>query len=267
MELVQEPKIKKMNPLTILKISGKIVEDAGKLEKVLQKFTAIKHDKILVHGGGKQATELCLKLGIEPKLVEGRRITDKETLQIVTMVYAGWTNKLVVSQLQKLNCNASGFSGADHNLILAKKRSNTAVDFGFVGDIQKVNIKALQKLISAHIVPVFCAITHDGNGQLLNTNADSIAMELSSALSPFYKVDLQFCSDKEGVLADPRDETSIFRHIPFQNFSKYKQRGIISEGMIPKMENAYLALKNGVQAVKICGINGIDSEKGTKLYL
>ncbi|MDB4727185.1 acetylglutamate kinase [Saprospiraceae bacterium] len=256
-----------MKPLTVLKIGGKLVESESELNEVLQQFSNINHTKILVHGGGKMATEICERLGIPPKMVNGRRITDEKTLKVVTMVYAGWTNKLIVSQLQKIKTQAMGFSGADGNMILAKKRSVKEIDFGFAGDIQKVNVEGLNKWLLDGITPVFCAITHDGNGQLLNTNADTIATSLASALSSKYHVRLNFCFEKEGVLANTADDTSVFRMIQYDNFSKLQKQGIIKGGMIPKMENAFQALVAGVNEVKICGILGINSDKGTHFYL
>ena len=256
-----------MKPLTILKIGGKLVEDEAKLNDVLQKFSNIKHSKILVHGGGKSATEMCLKLGITTKMTNGRRITDKETLKVVTMIYAGWANKLIVSKLQGFDCNSIGFSGADGNMILAKKRPLRDIDFGYVGDIEKVNSEALKKWILEGFTPVFCAITHDGKGQILNTNADTIARSLATALSSDFDVELKFCFEKEGVLSNPNDDASAFRLIQYEDYPKFQKNGVISEGMIPKMDNAFQALKSGVNAVKICGISGIDSKRGTHLYL
>ncbi len=255
-----------MNPLTIIKIGGKLLDHKTTLHDTITAFAKIDRPKILVHGGGKRASEFSQKLGVKTQMINGRRITDEATLEIATMVYAGLINKQLVSLLQKMNCNAIGFSGADGNLIRSQKRPVQEVDFGFVGDVEQVNTSLLVTLLKQGIVPVFCAITHDGNGQLLNTNADTIAATLATALSNYFKVSLKFCFEKEGVLADPTDETSVFRDLSKKDYAFYQENGIISDGMIPKLDNAFTAKKSNVHKVVICGPNGILEQKGTEIW-
>ena len=195
--------------LHILKIGGKLIENPPRLERLLSDFTNLNGHKILVHGGGKRASQLCHALSIEPKMIEGRRITDEPTLEIVTMVYAGLINKNIVSQLQALGCNAIGLSGADGNAILAHKRIVKTIDYGFAGDIDAVNTNTIAGLVNLNLTPVFCAITHNGKGQLLNTNADTIAATLATALVKQYDVHLKYCFEKKGVLSDPDNDDSV----------------------------------------------------------
>lgn len=239
--------------LNIIKIGGNVIDDDIQLETFLEKFAAIPGKKVLVHGGGKIATRLATKLGLEAKMVEGRRITDKDMLDVVTMVYAGLTNKNIVATLQKHTCDAIGLSGADGNVIKAVKRPVKEIDYGFAGDIlaDSVNSLAIKKFLDAGFTPIFSAITHNGSGQLLNTNADTIAAALSTAMSDHYETSLIYCFEKNGVLLDVNDENSVIENITAKDFTKYKERGIISDGMIPKLQNAFDAINKGVKSVYI----------------
>lgn len=239
--------------LNIIKIGGNVIDDDIQLEAFLEKFAAIPGKKILVHGGGKIATRLGSRLGIEAKLVEGRRVTDKEMLDVVTMVYAGLTNKSIVASLQKYQCDAIGLSGADGNVIKSVKRPVREIDYGFVGDIlaDSVNTLAIKKFLEAGFTPVFSAITHNGNGQLLNTNADTIASALSTSLSGLYDTSLIYCFEKNGVLTDVMDDNSVIETITAKQFEGYKEQGVISDGMIPKLQNAFDAINKGVKSVYI----------------
>lgn len=250
--------------LTILKIGGKVVEDPTVLDQVLQDFVQLPGAKILVHGGGAKASQLGKKLNVPAQMIEGRRVTDEATLEIVTMVYAGLYNKKVVAQLQSKNCNALGLSGADGNLIKAHKRIVQTIDYGFAGDIDAVDAHGIDHLLKANFTPVFCAITHDQQGQLLNTNADTIAAELSQAMAKLYEVQLVLCLDFDGVLADPKDAKSLIPSLDYQQYKQHQQSGVISGGMIPKLDNAFAAIANGVDSVKICGPRTI-LEGGTVL--
>lgn len=242
-----------MQQLSVIKIGGNVIDDPTLLDKFLQDFSAIKGAKILVHGGGKIASKLAVDLGIEAKLVDGRRITDENTIDIVTMVYAGLVNKKIVAKLQAKNCNALGLSGADGNSLRAIKRPVKEIDYGFVGDIptDAVNVSLLNRLLIDGFMPVFSAITHDGKGQLLNTNADTIASSLATALSSHYECSLLYCFEKKGVLKDVNDDDSVIREIPSSSFLSLQQQGVISGGMIPKIKNAFDAIENGVKNVFI----------------
>jgi len=256
------------NKLTIVKVGGFIFEDEYKLDSFLSNFSKISGNKILVHGGGKIASNFSKKLGIVPIMHEGRRVTDKETLDVVVMTYAGLLNKKLVSKLQKLSCNAIGLSGADANLIKAKKRNIENVNYGYVGDITYVDKNILQKMISSDLYPVICSLTHDGNGQILNTNADTIAAELSVALADLYDVSLKYCSEIPGVLEKLGNYDSLIKTIDSTSYKKLKQKNIISDGMIPKLENCFNALKNGVDKVFVGGIDILNSEeKSTQLKI
>lgn len=239
--------------LNIIKIGGNVIDDDIQLETFLEKFAAIPGKKILVHGGGKIATRMATKLGLEAKMVEGRRITDKDMLDVVTMVYAGLTNKNIVAALQKHNCDAIGLSGADGNVIKAVKRPVREIDYGFAGDIlaDSVNSLAIKKFLDAGFTPVFSAITHNGTGQLLNTNADTIASALATSLADHYETSLIYCFEKNGVLMDVNDDNSVIENINAQQFETYKDRGVISDGMIPKLQNAFDAINRGVKSVYI----------------
>lgn len=249
--------------ISIVKIGGAFLEEAHLLERICQAFAAMEGPRILVHGGGKRATEVSKALGIVPKLVEGRRITDAQTLEVVTMVYAGWANKTIVSRLQSLQCNALGVSGADANLIRAVKRPVQHVDYGFVGDVKNVDHGILSDLLQLGLVPVFCAITHDGRGQLLNTNADTIAASLAASLSKTHQTTLYYCFEKEGVLEDLSDPQSVIPLITSEGFRELKDAGVIDQGMIPKIHNGLQALRAGVAEVCI-GSPGLLSGKAGK---
>lgn len=251
--------------LTILKIGGKLLDDEALLGSVLSAFAKIEGAKILVHGGGKKGSEISRRLGIEPQMVEGRRITDAATLEVVTMVYAGLLNKTVVAKLQALGCNAIGLSGADGNAILAKKRGAGAIDYGFAGDIESVNTQMLISLLGGNMTPVFSPITHDGHGQLLNTNADTIARMLAVSLAQNFEVTLKFCFEKNGVLLDPSDDASVLPLLDFEAYERHKTAGVISEGMLPKLDNAFAAKNGGVREVWVCGINGVLEQYGTRI--
>ena len=242
-----------MKQLTIIKIGGNVIDSSEKLHQFLLDFTALPGDKILVHGGGKIATELGTSLGVEAKMVEGRRITDIETLRIVTMVYAGLINKNMVAQLQAKGCNAIGLSGADGNVIKAVKRPVKTIDYGYVGDLDESSVSSatLDSLLKANFIPVLCAITHDGDSQLLNTNADTIASAVAVAMSAFYETRLVYCFEKKGVLRDVEDELSLVTEIKSNEFETLKQEGVVSGGMIPKLHNAFEAIRQGVKAVYI----------------
>jgi acetylglutamate kinase len=255
------------NQLIIIKIGGNVVDNPSVLSKVLDDFAKIPQRKILVHGGGKIADVLLKKLNIEPQKIEGRRITDEATLDVVTMVYAGLINKKIVAQLQARACNAMGLTGADLNAILAHKRTKGNIDYGFAGDIDAVNTEGVAALLDIAQTLVFAPITHDKNGQLLNTNADTIASTLAVRLSSKFKVTLKYVFEKKGVLSDVNDEDSVISNINFDDFQKGKSDGTFFEGMIPKLDNAFDAMKNGVQSVVICGIEGINEEIGTTLSL
>ncbi|WP_027137681.1 acetylglutamate kinase [Gaetbulibacter saemankumensis] len=237
--------------LSIVKIGGNIIEDDTALNAFLQLFSNLKGKKILVHGGGKRATHIASKLGIESKMLNGRRITDAETLEVITMVYGGLVNKNVVAKLQAQEVNAIGLTGADANSILSDKRPIKEVDFGFVGDVKKVNYKAVDKLISADFTPVFCAITHDGNGQLLNTNADTITSQLAVGMSQVYETSIYYCFELNGVLKDINDKNSVIKHIDTKLYRELLQQGVIADGMLPKLENCFDALNNGVKTINM----------------
>lgn len=242
-----------MQQLTVVKIGGNIIDDEKQLSSFLRSFAAVKGYKILVHGGGKIATEIGKKLGIEPNYVNGRRITDAATLDIVTMVYAGSINKKIVATLQASACNAIGLTGADANLIEANRRPIKEVDYGFVGDVksEQVNNKVLKAFLENGLTPIFAPLTHDGAGIMLNTNADTIAQELAKSMAGLMDVQLIYCFEKKGVLTDPADEESVIGRIDEQGFEDLKQKGIISDGMIPKLENAFAAIRKGVKKVLI----------------
>lgn len=236
--------------LSIIKIGGNVIENQDELSKFLLSFSQLEGLKILVHGGGKLATQLATQLGIESKIFQGRRITDADTLKIITMVYAGLTNKNIVAQLQANDCNAIGLSGADGNTIEAHKRPVRDIDFGFVGDVEKVNYKVIYQLLNVGLTPVFCAMTHNGHGQLLNTNADTIASELAIGMSSIYETTLYYCFEKKGVLMDVNDDDSVVTAIDSKSYETLLADNVIADGMLPKMENCFHALNNNVQ--KVC---------------
>ncbi|RVU00846.1 acetylglutamate kinase [Mucilaginibacter limnophilus] len=242
-----------MESIHIIKIGGNVIDNSENLYHFLQDFTGLDGYKILVHGGGKVATQLSEQLGLEAKLVDGRRITDIETLRVVTMVYGGLINKNIVAQLQRFGTNAIGLTGADGDFIRTKKRPVKTIDYGFVGDIdeQSINPQNISRLLEAGFTPVFCAITHDGDGQLLNTNADTIASALAVSLARLYEVTLVYCFEKRGVLHDINDEESIIRDIDPHKYEELKKEQIIHSGMLPKLDNAFAAISCGVKTVII----------------
>ncbi|PQJ73740.1 acetylglutamate kinase [Polaribacter butkevichii] len=240
-----------MEKLSIIKIGGNIIEDETSLHAFLKLFSNLEGNKILVHGGGKRATHVASKLGIESKMVNGRRITNAETLEVITMVYGGLVNKNIVAKLQALQIDAIGLTGADINSIQSEKRPVKEVDFGFVGDVKKVASNAIDKLIKANFTPVFCAITHDGNGQLLNTNADTIASTIAVGMSKIYETSIYYCFELNGVLKDFNDKNSVVKYINTNTYKELLKDEIITDGMIPKIDNCFDALNNGVARVHI----------------
>ncbi len=235
----------------IIKIGGNIIDDDQKLASFLKNFSDIKEKKILVHGGGKQATKLAKQLNIPQQLVDGRRITDAETLKIVTMVYAGYINKNIVAQLQLHHCNAIGLTGTDGNAILAHKRRDSAVDYGFAGDVDDINTDLIKGLLDQNLTIVFAPITHNGEGQLLNTNADTIAQEVGKGMGRQYEVTLVYSFEKTGVLLDVNDDNSVIHKLNPSSYQLLKSEQKIFAGMIPKLDNAFSALNNGVKKVII----------------
>ena len=241
-----------------------MVEDETQLAQLLKDFSAIEGRKVLVHGGGRRATQVASQLGIESKMVNGRRITDAEMLSVVTMVYGGLVNKNLVAQLQANGVNALGLTGADMDVIRSHKRPlKDGIDFGFVGDVDKANGEMLSKLIEEGVVPVMAPLTHDGQGHILNTNADTIASETAKALAPYYDVTLIFSFEKKGVLRNPDDDDSVIPSITRADFIKYKEDGTISGGMLPKIENALAAIDAGVKKVIITLATALDGQSGT----
>ncbi len=232
--------------LSIVKIGGNIIEDANALDAFLELFSKLEGKKILVHGGGKRATSVAAKLGIESKMVNGRRITDADTLEVITMVYGGLVNKNIVAKLQALHMDAIGLTGADVNSIKSDKRPVKDIDFGFVGDVKAVAHNSIDKLIQANFTPVFCAITHDGNGQLLNTNADTITSQVAVGMSELYETSIYYCFELNGVLENINDKNSVIKHIDSKIYKDLLEKGIIADGMLPKLENCFDALNKGV---------------------
>lgn len=253
-----------MEKVTIVKVGGAIVEDNEQLAQLLTDFAAIPGKKVLVHGGGRRATKVAAALGIESKMVNGRRITDEQMLEVVTMVYGGLVNKNLVAKLQAKGVNALGLTGADMDVIHSHKRPvKDGVDFGYVGDVERANGKMLQTLIQEGITPVMAPLTHDGNGNILNTNADTIASETAKALAPYYDVTLIYSFEKKGVLSNPDDDNSVISVITRSDFEKYQADGTIGGGMIPKIENALAAVDAGVKEVIITLATAIDGKQGT----
>ena len=240
-----------MDKLYIIKIGGNIIDDEKKLSSFLRDFSEIGDNKILVHGGGKLATQLAERLGIKQSLVDGRRITDGETLKVVTMVYAGYINKNIVAQLQSNHCNAIGLCGVDGDLILAHRRKHPVIDYGFVGDVDAINVKLLTNLLRQNLSVVVASLTHDQQGQLLNTNADTIAQEIAKATSTEFDVNLIYSFEKTGVLLDTNDETTVIPTLSPSLYQQLKAKEKIFAGMIPKLDNAFTALNSGVKKVII----------------
>ena len=253
-----------MEKVTVVKVGGAIVEDSEQLAQLLKDFAAIPGKKVLVHGGGRRATKVAAALGIESKMVNGRRITDADMLEVVTMVYGGLVNKNLVAKLQANGVNALGLTGADMDVIHSHKRPlKDGIDFGFVGDVERANGKMLQTLINEGITQVMAPLTHDGKGNILNTNADTIASEKAKALAPYYDVTLIYSFEKKGVLSNPEDDDSVIPVITHADFERYKTDGTVAGGMIPKLENALAAIDAGVKEVIITLATAIDGKHGT----
>ena len=252
-----------MEKLTLVKVGGKIVEEKESLDALLASFNSLDGLKVLVHGGGRSATKIAEQLGIETKMVNGRRITDEAMLKVVTMVYGGLVNKNIVAKLQSMGLNALGLTGADLGYMTSDKRPVKDVDYGFVGDVKKVDSDILADLIAKGVVPVLAPLTHDGKGNLLNTNADTIAGEAAKALAKHFDVTLVFCFEKKGVLRDENDDDSVIESIGKADFEKYVADGTIQGGMIPKLENAFAAIDAGVKQVVITKADQLGKNTGT----
>lgn len=262
-----------MQDLTVVKIGGNVIDHEGDLSAFLSDFSKIEGRKILVHGGGKVATDIAKSLGIHTEMIDGRRITSADSLKVVTMVYGGLINKRIVCQLQAAGCNAIGLTGADGNIIEAHKRKIKDIDYGFVGDIDTVNTRPLRDLLESNFSIVFAPLTHDQQGTLLNTNADTIAATLASALAAHYATRLITCFEKNGVLAEMSNDDSVIPAISLQDYADLKARGIIIKGMLPKLDTAFSALKDGVGSVIICNARRLkfavnpERQEGTQLYI
>jgi len=252
------------NEITLIKVGGAVVEDEDRLQRLLTDFAAIGGRKVLIHGGGRKATKVASQLGIETRMVGGRRITDAAMIDVVTMVYGGLVNKRLVASLQATGVNALGLTGADMSVILSDKRPvRDGVDYGFVGDVRQVDGHRLTALIESGVTPVMAPLTYDGAGHLLNTNADTIAAETAKALADCYDVTLIYCFEKKGVLRSPDDDDSVIPVITPEDFERLKSEGIVSDGMIPKLENAFDALEKGVSRVIIASADNLDGTQGT----
>ena len=250
--------------LTIVKVGGAVVEDEAQLARLLKNFSAIEGLKILVHGGGRRATKVAAQLGVETKMVDGRRITDAETLEVVTMVYGGLVNKHVVAMLQALGIDAIGMTGADGNILRSVKRPlQNGIDYGYVGDVKEADGQKMAGIMAAGLTPVIAPLTHDGEGHILNTNADTMAAETAKALAGIYDVTLIYAFEKPGVLSNPDDDASVIPVITHEDYDRYKADGTISGGMLPKIENALQAVDAGVCRVIITQATAIDGEHGT----
>lgn len=248
-----------MEEIIVIKIGGNIIDDKNALSEFLHDFSLIKQAKILIHGGGKLATELSKQLNIETKQIDGRRITDEKTLDIVTMVYGGLINKKIVASLQANNCNALGLTGADANLIVAHKRKNSIIDYGFVGDIDQVNPEIIFNLLCKNITPIIAPLTHDKKGNLLNTNADSIASNIAIELSKSHKITFVYCFEKNGLLNNINNEDSVIQNIKLHEIEQLKEKQIVTDGMLPKIDNISHAIKNGVEKVILCNAKNVVS--------
>lgn len=240
-----------MEKVNVIKVGGAVVEDASSLQTFLTQFASVEGLKVLVHGGGRSATAMAARLGIETKMLDGRRITDAPMLEVVTMVYGGLVNKNIVARMQAIGLDAIGLTGADLDSIRSDKRPSVPIDYGFAGDVRTVNGHALHTLLAAGFVPVMAPLTHDGQGQLLNTNADTIAAEVAKGLVPYYDVTLTFCFEKKGVLANPQDEDSVIPRIDRASYDALVADGTLTGGMLPKIHNAFAALDAGVTLVVI----------------
>lgn len=257
--------------LNVIKIGGNVIDDAEKLAGFLDRFSRLPGKKILVHGGGKIATKMAGQLGIESKMVEGRRITDAPMRDVVTMVYGGLVNKRIVARLQSLGCNAIGLTGADGASVLSHKRPVKTIDYGFVGDVEKVNAPFISLLLQNGLTPVFAPLTFDAEGEMLNTNADTQASEIARALSGTEAVNLVYCFEKKGVLEDADDNDTLIPRLIPETYEKYKSEGIIYDGMIPKLDNAFAAVRAGVKKVIICEaddiLEAVEGVAGTTIEL
>ena len=238
-----------MKTLKIIKTGGKLIEDENKFMEFLMDFAALKGPKILVHGGGNYATEMAQKLGYETKMIDGRRITDADALKVIIMTYGGLINKTIVARLQGLNCNAIGLCGADGMSIISKKREAKEIDFGYVGDIEEVNVSFISSLLSQGITPVFSAISCTREGELLNTNGDSVAAEIAKAMSSEFDTELFYCFEKKGVLSNPADDNSVIELINRKSYQELLENKIITDGMLPKLHNCFQALEHGVSKI------------------
>ncbi|MBY5960116.1 acetylglutamate kinase [Membranicola marinus] len=255
--------------LTIIKVGGKLLEDDEHIEKLAEYVARLDGSTLVVHGGGAKASEISQRLGFEPKMVDGRRITDAAALNVATMVYAGLYNKKIVGIFQKHNVRTLGMSGADLNSIRARRRTVKSIDYGYVGDIEAVNKRAVKMILKLGVTPVFCAITHDNEGQLLNTNADTISTQLATALAEDYDIRLLFCMDKAGVMLDPDDDQTLIHAMNYAEYKRLKMDEVITLGMIPKLDNAFYALINGVSEVWITGLTELTEARemtGTRIF-
>lgn len=257
-----------MRSIKVVKIGGNVINKPEKLDAFLADFARIEGPKMLVHGGGREATRLCEVLGIPTTMIDGRRVTDRKTLDVVTMVYAGLINKTIVAKLQALGCDAIGLSGADANIIKATRRPAEPIDYGFVGDIDLANVTEsdIAHMLRFELTPVFCSITHDGNGTLLNCNADTVASSLACAVSRIQSVRLIYCFEKRGVLSNPDDDDSVISSVTRENYPQLRADGVISGGMIPKIDNAFAAIDGGVKNVTIKSADELlDPSAGTTI--
>ncbi len=254
--------------ITVVKIGGNVIDSPEALESFIKDFVQLPSPKVLIHGGGKLATKLSERLGIETHMINGRRITDKDTLDVVTMVYAGLVNKNIVAKMQREQCNAVGLCGADANVIPATRRSPVPVDFGYVGDIDasQINVSFIDALLQQQITPVFCALTHDGKGSILNSNADSVTSAIAIALTRLGEVDLTFCLELPGVMRDINDKDSLIPDIDAAAYVRLKEEGVISKGMIPKIDNAFSAIRQGVRRVIIKDAKNLNNDTGTIIH-
>ena len=258
--------------LNIIKIGGNVIDNPRSCKKFLEDFAALEGSKILIHGGGKVATKIAVKLDVETKMVDGRRITDLPMLEVVTMVYGGLVNKQIVAQLQALGCNAIGLTGADGGVILAKKRAVKDIDYGYVGDIEKVDNKLIDNFLQNNLTPIFAPLTFDKEGNMLNTNADTQASSVAVAMAEQYEANLIYCFEKKGVLSDPEDDNSVIQKLTPKIYADYKASGAINAGMIPKLDNAFAALQKGVAKVTICHADELnqaltEGTRGTQIIL
>jgi acetylglutamate kinase len=261
-----------MQKLSVIKIGGNVIDNEEATNRFLDQFSRTPGSKILVHGGGKVATQISERLGLKAQMVDGRRITDKAMLEVVTMVYGGLINKNLVAKLQSRECNAIGLTGADANCILAKKREAAAIDYGYAGDIVAVNAHQLVTFLHQQLTPVIAPLTYDKHGNILNTNADTIAAGVAWSLAGHYQVHLIFCFEKRGVLSDPENDESVIPTLSWNEYQHLNETGIISKGMIPKLDNAYDALRKGLEKVTICHADELEAVtstarvSGTTLY-